>query len=353
MKKIVLALVIVAMFLQLGTVAFAAEGDDNSYTLVTHWDFDGENPYADKATSGTAENLTVTGTVNTADGIAHIPDGANYLSASGAEGTDLYSFKNKTILIKAQVVRTGGWVMGVFSTKAGLCYVCEGDKTGTLCYDDNTGTRVNIKSADKIKVSDLGYRMYAITIAYDEATGTTTFNTYISTSSDPTSAEDFVKVITETQTTAFNADGMEEIYLGKRADHLEKARNAISYIDDVKVFDGVLTPEQMASESPRTPGSENEGGENEGNEGNEGNNSGNSGGIVTPIVPGGNTNTGNNTENTEADTTPQTSAPETTNTAEDTSADNAAKGCGSVVSVGAVGIVAVVAGCALSRKRRK
>ena len=194
MRKIVMVLITVVMLLQLGTIFSAADDSQPAYDLVAHWNFEGETPYADKATEGTADPLTVTGNVTVKDGVAHIPDGENYLSASGAEGTELYSFKNKTILVKADIQRPDPHMVAcLFSKKDTLGYMIELTLKGTLRYNKADGTGQNVKG--DVQVANNGYRMYAITVEYSELTGKSTFNLYMSTKEIPTLVEDFVKVI--------------------------------------------------------------------------------------------------------------------------------------------------------------
>ena len=96
-----------AMLLQLGA-GMLVSADDAAYKLITHWDFDGADAFADKATDGTPDALTAKGNVAVADGVATVPAAAgSYLVASGKEGTDLYSMANKTIIVKARLSDEG------------------------------------------------------------------------------------------------------------------------------------------------------------------------------------------------------------------------------------------------------
>ena len=228
----------------------AAESD--SYKLVTHWDFEGEGSdiYADKAKFGVADTLTPNGTVTVKDGVAEILDGANYITASSAEGTDLYNMKDKTFLIKAKLDKFGGTVAGFFSKENVFSYGIQGPSTdennkAAALYVNGT----NLKGTGNTPIDVGEYRMYAITFDYDEETGKTVINLYMSTKEFPTSAEDFSLLVTVTE--KMNVENAGELLIGKRnAGHKESNRNLNTYIDDVKLFDGVLTTEQLVANSP-------------------------------------------------------------------------------------------------------
>lgn len=317
-----------------------------SYTLVSHWDFEGDTPYADKATSGNAETLNATGNVTVTNGVAYIPDGENYLSASGAQGTDLYSFKNKTVLIKADMQRNPPNMVACLFSKTNLFgYMCENAKTGTLRYNTDANEGKNVKG--EVVVCNNGYRMYAITIAYDETAKTTTFDLYMSKVEVPTSAADFEKIITQTVANDVTPEKDGDFLLGKRWDHLTQMRYIENYIDDVKVFDGVLTPEQMVAESPTSVIGDSTGDNTGADTDGEATDTQPST-PVTPVLPDGIT-TDKNDEGTDNDA--QATQPEATGAADTTSEDDG--GCGSFAAIGAVGMVAVAAAFVGFRKKKE
>ncbi len=346
MKKIVIALITVVMLLQFGTVFSAADDSHSAYDLVAHWDFEGDTPYADKATTGTADPLTVTGNVTVKDGVAYIPDGENYLSASGAEGTDLYNFRYKTVLIKADIQRPDPHMVAcLFSKKDTLGYMIELTLKGTLRYNRADGSGQNVKG--DVQVANNGYRMYAITMVYSDLTSKATFNMYMSTKEVPTSAEDFVKVIEQT-TDEVILDNVGDIFLGKRWDHLTQERAVVSYIDDVKIFNGLLTTDDMVAESPKTTLEPNVM-ETEPEQTEADTESDDTEPIIpsTPINPNaGKETVGNNDTTNEAGDTEDTAGTDTTDREEKT-------GCGSYVTISIVGVAACAFACAAYRKKKR
>ena len=86
MKK--LLSILLALTMVMGTLVilpFTASAETADDYLVTHWDFAGETPFADKATNGnTVNNLTATGTVTVEDGVATIK-ASSYLYAEDAK----------------------------------------------------------------------------------------------------------------------------------------------------------------------------------------------------------------------------------------------------------------------------
>ena len=115
MKKIVVFTVVMAMLFQMGALVLVNAADRiYNQSLITHWDFDGEQPYEDKASGGKKSDvLTVHGNDIALDkGVAYIPNTAGtYLSAAGTSDTDLYGFKNKTVVVKAAFMNNASSIM--------------------------------------------------------------------------------------------------------------------------------------------------------------------------------------------------------------------------------------------------
>ena len=123
-KKTLAICILMLILMEMAVIPMAAENKQTYHdTLITHWDFEGEGDeaYRDKAGSGTADNLTVHGDkITVENGMVHIPtDAGHYLSASGKEGSDLYDLKNKTIVIKAELINhpDGRNVLASFAAK--------------------------------------------------------------------------------------------------------------------------------------------------------------------------------------------------------------------------------------------
>jgi len=262
-KKILTIVIALTMALQIGIPVFASDVSAQSadYTLVTHWDFEGENPYADKATRGTAEALTETGTVVTENGVAYIEsDGKNYLgTGTVAENSDLYSFANKTIIMRAKMDKNpptlyAGFIgkQNVFSCAvrdtlkgAIYSYTASGNFSNTDSSSSDFGTTSLETNAN---CQEAEYRVYAITFLYSEANNNVTIKLYKSSVEVPTSASDFVEYVSKPGAQYANEG---EFIIGRHTGHTTNTnnRNLSTWVDDVKIFDGVLTAEQMVKES--------------------------------------------------------------------------------------------------------
>jgi hypothetical protein len=218
----------------------------------------GDAVYQDKATSGnTDDNLNEgVGNVTIANGVASILDSnstSSYMTATVAKNTDLYCMADKTILIKAKLDK-GANTSAFFGKDKVFAYGVQGATTGTnnksaaLYY--NSYAAYATKGTTPVAVDE--YRTYAITLDYDETTKLTTITLYMSSKEDPTSAADFDIQVCATALDMPDAriNRESEIYIGKRgADHVTKTdRNLNTYVDDIKIFDGVLSTEQMADE---------------------------------------------------------------------------------------------------------
>ncbi len=367
MKKLLVAVIMLAMLVQLGAGMLVGADDAATYKLVTHWDFEGDDVYADKATAGTTSDKlnTEVGNVTIENGVATILDSSgqlsngaadgtagngtsSYISADAAEGSDLYSFKNKTVIIKAKIYKSE-WVSGIFGKDNAFAYGVANKGTHAIAYYNNN---VAITGEEDIAPD---YRVYAMTLTYNEATELTTISLYMSKVENPTTEEDFI-LMAATEQKIDKIDSTNAIFIGKRgAGHKDAVRNLDLWVDDIKIFDGVLTLAEMATESPVTSLNESLGTDTEPSDTEP---------VetepivpVTPIGPGGNTNTGTDTKDT-ADTEKNNDAAQTDNdvtdtNATDTDAEEEKKGCGSYMSMGVVGIAACAMACAISKKKRK
>ena len=187
------------------------------------------------------------------------------------------------------------------------------------------------------------YRVFAMTLDHDDVTGKMTIKQYMSTKEVPTSAEDFTIVHELKDLDGVAYESADDLILGRRFGWLgaDVDRQLATYIDDVKVFDGVLNASELATESPKTTvvdaPAEDDNGEENGEENDE---------IVptTPIKPDNIPNVSDNDEDTNASTN------EVSTDTTDTLSDEGS-GCGSYVGIGAVAIVAVSASMVLSKRK--
>ena len=262
MKKFLAVLTLLALLLSMGTVAFANETEIQGYhsSLITHWDFEGEEAelYADKATAGAStDTLTVHGAdIEVKNGVVYIPNTAGtYLSASGIENTDLYDFKNKTVVVKAALVnhadgRSG--VAGFISKKNAFTYYLQNEDAGNASAMHVRVNNVNNGlDGEKTKMDE--FRVFVMVMEYDEATKSLTAKYYMSTKEVPESAADFQLMVEQTVVSTTEDSvvmSAEDLVLGKRHDHTEKDRKLLTYFDDVKVYSEVLTLDEIAADCP-------------------------------------------------------------------------------------------------------
>ena len=292
------------------------------------------------------------GAVTIESGVATILDSgstSSYMTATVAENSDLYNFKNKTVLIKARVDK-GAMVGGFFAKENSFAYGIGNNGAFAKIYYNGSTT-----GGDGIEeINGDEYRMYAVTLEYDEVMAQTTITLYASNKENPTSADDFVVQVSSLLDIK-NLEGTGDIYIGKRgSNHVASVRNLDTYVDDIKIFDGILTPAQMVAESPTSVLNGSTGGDT-------GNTGGDTGADteptpiipVTPVLPGSSTTDTQGSTSTDGDAeATQTEAQATDSSAADTTAEEDG-GCGSFVAIGVVGVVAVAAAISGSRKRRE
>lgn len=353
MKKLFAILLAALTLITMCVAASATTSTAATYhsSLVTHYDFDGETPLADKATGGVSSDaLTANGDATVNDGVAYVSDAAGaYFSASGADGTDLNSFTNKTIVLKANLSNADGSRSGVAAFVAkgnSFRWILQNQSANNVSFLTMRMNGSNQGSTD----TDIGtvgaamgeWRIYVVTFAYDETTHVATGTTYMSTKEVPESATDFTLVSTTSATANVDGDGnptdtvltsASDFLLGKRDDHTEKDRDLVCYFDDVKVYSSVLTLAEVAADAPTTA-------------------------VATVATTTAATTTAASTtaaSTTTASTTKATTTAATT--VEDTSAEETTAaeegGCGSAIGAGSAALIASCAGIASVVKKKK
>ena len=258
MKRSILLFVALITVLQLlPAVSVGADAGASPYTLLTHWDFEGDGAqiFADKATDGSSDDtLSTLGGVTVSNGVAFVPAaGGSYISASGDSGTDLYDMADKTVLIKAKLSEIDGRnvVAGFISKIDVFGYgIRTASTTGqggyeSIAYVYKSGG--NTAEASEYSTAMNEYRVFAMSFDYDENGNKVTVRQYMSTKECP-SASDFV-LMSSHEVASPKLKAETEFILGKRFGHLNTFKWLNVYIDDVKIFDGVLNESQLAAES--------------------------------------------------------------------------------------------------------
>ena len=257
-----------AMFVQLFAVLnVGATTTDFSKNLITHWDFEGDNPLADKATNGSSsDTLETNGTVNIANGAATVSNlSACYMEAAGAETTDdLYSMQNKTIIMKFKVedidVSCSHVVTPIFK-KGGLQVQLELFDTTDMQSPYDAHFRVwDGGSAGANRITNAGgadtgnwtgadgkFHYMILSYSYDSATGKLTQNAYYSTSAYPKTTDDFTHLYTETLNASENVLSYSSPLLLGKAKADESNRRAGFVYDDIKIYDVAMTIEDAYS----------------------------------------------------------------------------------------------------------
>jgi len=263
-------------------VGIAANADDAEtqeayHPLITHWDFEDDptteedETYLDKADGD--DTLIKMGNVTVTDGVAYVPSVENvYLSASaGTEEnpTDIYDMSNKTIVTKAKVVVSGTrpGVGAMFAKVNSFGFGIDNSepaKTQPLLYWESKNTTspqivTNTVSTEPMVFDEM--RVFVMTFSYDTTDGINKYEVrqYMSTKENPESAADFIlmakisgqKSSTSQYQSAYMAtEG--ELILGKRYGQTNKDRALDVYFDDVKIYEGVLTPAQLVDDNSPT-----------------------------------------------------------------------------------------------------
>jgi len=285
--KLLAFITVLILLLQTSTVIFAsideAVANESSYPLITHWDFEGANKdikLSDKATGGkTSDTLTRNGTIlfdaNTPGVLTVDATAKEYLYAnvtSDSEGnSDLKSVANKTIVVKAKLENDGDRtsVAGIMGKHQAFEVAINGsNQINTYAYFyHRTQTKITNSLATSTNTVSVGednddYRVFVLSIengvnAQNQETLVT--KQYVSNSANPQSTSDFVLYstysIARNGTNIFDYAMLENDnpwIFGKRPDPSENknfANNKLKItFDDIKIYDGVMTPAQVASE---------------------------------------------------------------------------------------------------------
>ncbi|MBQ8140363.1 MAG: SGNH/GDSL hydrolase family protein [Clostridia bacterium] len=252
MKKLIVVLTVLAMLLQAGALVSVSATDTPSYhsSLITHWDFEGETPYADKAAGGaSSDTLTANGSDIVIDkGVAYIPDTAGtYLWAEG-DNADLTDVVDKTIVTKVALVndpkgRTG--VAGVFGKKWTWQLAGHGVE-GTV---DDAVVSYGFGTATGKSTTMNEFRLLVVT--FDKINDSyVEINYYISNKEVPESAADFTLLLTDEGNYVSGLTDSYDFFLGRRRNHLDAERNLLTYFDDVKIYSSILTLDEVAADAP-------------------------------------------------------------------------------------------------------
>ena len=284
-KTILTMLVVMTMLLQAGTVIFASDSagteDTTSYPLITHWDFNGfasADRLKDHATAGNSQDeLFRTGTnvswnkrddgeweiTVEAENTDTVNNGSyEYLYATSAdESSDIYSMANKTIVMSAKLSGNLTSVAGIATKADVFSYGVTADRQSRpyIGRVENASNEVTMDTPQNLDSTNTAipmdeYRVFVISFDYRPDDNSFTVRMYVSTVSTPTSVEHFTLVETESYpinstTRSLNLENTNPLVFGRRHDHLERTdRNLTTTFDDIKIYDGVMTPKDVVTE---------------------------------------------------------------------------------------------------------
>lgn len=235
---------------------------DINENLVAHWDFEGtsEEALLDKAPSGAKkDNLTVKGEkVTVSDGIAYIPnDAGNHLTASYSE--DLTHLTGMTVYLKVKCsgTNTAYADMLVYTSNYRIYKRASSESSeGAIIETKSISTgSFGITSRSELRPAENQWFYIAVTMQVDKAskTGNCTIYSstdginYFATSTNKTNLTD--TNLTNMETAINNTNAI--LSLGK--DTSGNDRLVSYWFDDVRVYDKVLSEDEIKSVSGETP----------------------------------------------------------------------------------------------------
>ena len=244
-------------------------GPQSNY-LTAFWDFEGEEPYADKAPAGTnADTLTVSGTTNLAtveDGIAKLASGAvgETVVLTANNSADINPIGEMTIFVRAKLdAPASGTVYGALFDKYGSYGFINGMNSSAhsvdmyFTYNSSNGRTWTGRGVNSGAAAGQ-WREYAIVISQDTTAGTITGTTYVSKAEDTESGSDFV-VMGETKTVEGSLGNLSNaLRIGNSLSNEIGTGNAgyNRYFDEFRIYNKALTTEelsQLVKAKPRNP----------------------------------------------------------------------------------------------------
>ena len=251
MKKSVVWFLILCFIIQsFSMLSVFATAEDVSDHLITHWDFEGDTPYADKAVNGTnSDTLTPQGSV-TVNGDGTVTVGyqtKSHLKADISEigSGDLGNLQNKTIVIKVKFDTTGATgttaVTPFYKVDTARLQV----KADTVYFRTWNPAGGNITNDPfSISTADNQYRYFVISYEYSE--GAFTEKYYCSKDDQPATSAEFVEMFsktTENVDASVCKNNTKDILFGS-SDNTKIMFSNMIY-DDIKIYDIAMTIGQV------------------------------------------------------------------------------------------------------------
>ena len=217
-------------------------------TIVSYWNFEGEDALKDKATAGnTTETITLSGNAIISEGVLKVSAAANdYASiACNQENSDLYDLKNKTIIFKARISNNEGSNNsgdGLISKESAYTLYVENAETNrqsNFFYKVPDNEKNTTATVEQSTTTVNEWRVYAISMEVDEENSTGTLKVWKSTVENPSNASDYQLIVSEELSSLPEGlfEGTDTLYLGKRYSDLTKDRSMICEYSMIQVHD--------------------------------------------------------------------------------------------------------------------
>ena len=230
--------------------------------LVVHWDFEGNNPLANKAANGDEADITLNGNASVENGVAALSAEGDYLSAAAVT-----YLKNRTAIfkIKATVIdeeSTGfqniftlghsyfQYVTAADSDEDGVYEgICQ---SRTVAHVSANGSKYRVSNnAQSTETYVTGeYRYLVCSFSYDSTNDKYVEEYYISNTSCPDNSSSF-KLLIKTEVTGAEKTNLNSSHYLSSASGLilgstATIQCALSY-DDIKIYNGAMTIEEAAA----------------------------------------------------------------------------------------------------------
>ena len=259
--SIILALVLGTCALALPINATPTESTLSDH-LVTHWNFEGANPYADKAVNGlTTDDLTAgADVVPNTDGTVTVPYTAGgYLSAPGAGQCDLLNLQNKTIVVKykATAIAESNTMMLCKTAAFEYRYQTTANlEPGIIrvrsCANGTNSAKRIIDDSSVTWQGEDEWRYLIMSFSFNTTDYTFEDNYYISSSAYPQTKSDFENIATYTE--ANTTKTLSKNYLSSSYDFVigkesatDGAKGITWCFDDIKIYDKALSLDEAVS----------------------------------------------------------------------------------------------------------
>ena len=230
--------------------------------LVVHWDFEGNNPLANKAANGDEADITLNGNASVENGVAALSAEGDYLSAAAVT-----YLKNRTAIfkIKATVIdeeSTGfqniftlghsyfQYVTAADSDEDGVYEgICQSRTVAHVsAYGSKYRVSNNAQSTETYVTGE--YRYLVCSFSYDSTNDKYVEEYYISNTSCPDNSSSF-KLLIKTEVTGAEKTNLNSSHYLSSASGLilgstATIQCALSY-DDIKIYNGAMTIEEAAA----------------------------------------------------------------------------------------------------------